>query len=348
MRVCVIGAGFFGSLAALRLAGAGHDVDLVDRGDDVLSAASKHNQNRIHYGYHYPRSVETARESQAGLISFLAFFQSAICTEFSNYYGVASEHSKSTPEDFEQFCHAAKLDYRREYPAPELLDRRWLAACYRVQEPVFDYFTARALVREQLAGSTVMYHPRTEVTRIERGADTFKIQNSSFVRDYDAVVNCTYSDLNRIDAMVGVPPKMYLYEDVVIPIFEYEHPMIGLTIMDGDFCSAMPRGSRANEFLLYHVRHSIIARNLGQEPPAEIAGPVDETRIFNEAAVFMPFLKQVPHIGQYRTMRVVRENDDDARPSVLSHEIPNYWSVLSGKVTTCVSIADELVGRIGA
>jgi hypothetical protein len=47
-------------------------------------------------------------------------------------------------------------------------------------------------------------------------------------------------------------------------------------------------------------------------------------------------------------MRVVMENDDDARRSTINNDVPNYWSVLSGKVTTCVKVANELSKQVGA
>ncbi len=59
----VIGGGLFGSYAALYAAQLGYSVCLVEREDALFKKASVVNQARLHAGYHYPRSVATARMS---------------------------------------------------------------------------------------------------------------------------------------------------------------------------------------------------------------------------------------------------------------------------------------------
>jgi hypothetical protein len=58
----------------------------------------------------------------------------------------------------------------------------------------------------------------------------------------------------------------------------------------------------------------------------------------------MPFLRNVEPITYNRTVRTVYENDDDARLTELFmyDGIRNYFTVLSGKVTTCIQVALEI------
>lgn len=346
--VCVLGAGFFGSLAALKLAEAGHQVHLLERADDILQGASKHNHNRIHFGYHYLRSVETARDSREGLQTFSEFFGDAICSNFTNYYAIAAEDSKSSPEDFEAFCDKVGIAYAAEYPSSRLLNPERLAACYRVPEPVFDYGCVHAQLTRRLALSNVVLRLNTEVARVRRVNGHFSVDAPGLSLECDVVVNCTYNGLNRIREMLDLPSRHYLFEDVAIPVLRYAHPMVGLTVMDGEFCSVMPRGMRPHEFLLYHVKHSVLARNLGETPPDGPRPVLDEAQIVREAATYMPFVRDCAPIDHYRWMRVVLENDDDARRSIVSNDAERYWSVLSGKVTTCVDVANLLVRRIAS
>ncbi len=46
MKIAIIGAGFFGATAALKLSKY-HDVDLFEKKNDILNGASKINQFRI-------------------------------------------------------------------------------------------------------------------------------------------------------------------------------------------------------------------------------------------------------------------------------------------------------------
>ncbi|NBP51417.1 MAG: FAD-binding oxidoreductase, partial [Actinobacteria bacterium] len=59
----MIGAGFSGSLAALRLARLGHAVTVVDRGSDWWSGASGVGEGKVHLGYVYLRASEAFLET---------------------------------------------------------------------------------------------------------------------------------------------------------------------------------------------------------------------------------------------------------------------------------------------
>ena len=69
MKIAVIGGGIFGVTTAIRLA-KNHHVDLYEKNSDILQSASGINQYRLHRGYHYPRSNETALSSLKSEILF--------------------------------------------------------------------------------------------------------------------------------------------------------------------------------------------------------------------------------------------------------------------------------------
>ena len=64
MRIAIIGAGFFGTTAALKLSKS-HNVDLFEKKKDILNGASKINQFRFHLNNHFFKSKK---------ILFLIFF----------------------------------------------------------------------------------------------------------------------------------------------------------------------------------------------------------------------------------------------------------------------------------
>ena len=61
MKIAVIGGGIFGITTAFTL-GEEYDVELFEKNNDLLKAASGSNQYRVHRGYHYPRSMKTVLE----------------------------------------------------------------------------------------------------------------------------------------------------------------------------------------------------------------------------------------------------------------------------------------------
>ena len=89
MKIAVVGAGIFGVTAAWKLASLGHNVDLYEREKEILQAASGINQYRLHMGYHYPRSDETAMDSKIGAQVFQEEYGECIIKN-------TDEHSRRT------------------------------------------------------------------------------------------------------------------------------------------------------------------------------------------------------------------------------------------------------------
>ena len=85
-NIAVIGAGIFGSTAAWYLSKEGYNVNLFEKNDDIITQASYINQYRLHRGYHYPRSSETAQSSLAGEASFLEFYGDSIVNDVDRPY----------------------------------------------------------------------------------------------------------------------------------------------------------------------------------------------------------------------------------------------------------------------
>jgi hypothetical protein len=351
MKVLVIGAGLFGSSVAAILADKNVTVDLVEAEDDIMKLASRVNHNRIHLGYHYLRSIDTAEQSIEGLLSFLFHYGDAVVYQFPNYYAIAKEGSKTTPSEFLNFCENVGIGYDEEMPVDNLLNPDSIEACFRVPEPVWDFFTLKKILKKKLANPRINLFFKTKCIDLKILSDgQFEAKLNTGIKNYDVVINCTYSNINQINGFLNLPPKRLLYEDVLIPVFKYPSTAFGLTIMDGPFCSVMPRGIRKNEFLLYHVRDSLLHTKLSVEKPEFPNSDItkDQLRapgnIYDNSSYFMPFLKNVEPAGYNRTIRTVYENDDDARLTELYtyDGIKNYFTILSGKVTTCIQVALEV------
>lgn len=346
MRVCVIGAGLFGCMTALKLAEQGYFVDLIEQSSDILQGASKHNQNRIHFGYHYPRSIKTTTDSLIGFESFRKVFNPSI-EYFDNYYAIANEGSKSTPEDFEAFCNNMNIWLKQEYPDDYLLNKKEIAKCYKVNEPIFNYGRMKAIVKYLLANSNVDLHLNTIISDIRDNDQTyhrFVVTTNRFSYCYRILINTTYSNINCINKMLNLPLRTYLFEDVVIPKFHYEHKPFGITIMDGPFCSVLPYGGNDNQFLLSHVKYSVFSHKFRKQETKPV--DLNINCIFDASSKFMPFLKTCKPHNTYHCRKIIWENKDDSRQSIIYNDLPNYYSVLSGKVTTCIDVANNLVGRI--
>jgi hypothetical protein len=345
MNVLVIGSGLFGCCTAIELAKAGFKIDIIDSEDDIMNRASKVNHNRVHLGYHYLRSIETAEQSIEGLLSFLFNYGHAVENQFDNYYAIAKEGSKTTPDEFLNFCDKVGIGYDYEFPDEKLFDKDMLSASFKVPEPVFDYLLLKKMVQQNLIKSKVNLLLKNHLTDIKKVDDQYAATYNNTTKMYDVVINASYANFNAINSLLGIPLKKLLYEQVVIPEFKYQSEAFGLTVMDGPFCSVMPKGKQENEFLLYHVKYSVLENKLTENRPLFT---IDSNAVYNDiyknSQLFMPFLKDVRLNGFNEITRVVHKNDDDARLTELyTYEgYTNYFALLSGKITTCVQVALEI------
>jgi len=351
MKILIIGGGLFGTSVASVLADKNNTVDIVESQDELLQLASKVNHNRIHLGYHYLRSIQTAEQSIEGLLSFLFNYGEAVVYQFPNYYAIAKEGSKTSPDEFIRFCENVGIGYDEEFPDNTLFDQDKILASFKVPEPIWDYDILKSVIKKKLSKANVNLYLNTECIGLKQLDDgTFEAKFYTGVKYYDAVINASYANINKINSYLNIEPKKLLYEDVLIPLFNYPSPQFGLTIMDGPFCSVMPNGIKNNEFLLYHVKESIIQSQLSTIRPSfkqSDYSPEDLTAkngIYTKSAQYLPFLKNVIPNGYRRTLRTVYENSDDARITELHtfDNVKNYFSILSGKVTTCIQVALEI------
>lgn len=345
MNVLIIGSGLFGSCAAIELAKAGFQIDIIDSEDDIMNQASRVNHNRVHLGYHYLRSIETAEQSIEGLLSFMFNYGNAVENQFDNYYAIAKNNSKTTPEEFLNFCNKVGIGYDYEYPDKKLFDKNMLSASFKVPEPVFDYLLLKKMVKQNLVKSKVNLMLKTNLTALEKIDNQYLATYNDTTKEYQAVVNASYANFNIINKLLGIPLKKLLYEKVIIPEFKYQSSAFGLTVMDGPFCSVMPKGKQENEFLLYHVKYSIQENSLAEVRPTFSLNSEEVYKdIYKNSQLFMPFLNNVTLNGYNEVVRVVHKNDDDARLTELyTYEgYNNYFALLSGKITTCVQVALEI------
>lgn len=355
MKIAVIGGGVFGSMTALRLAEAGHRVTVFERQPSLMMGASYNNQNRLHLGFHYPRDDETARQCILGFKRFVDEFSSCILSGFPNAYFIASQGSHTTPENFVAF--AERLDLRYTpidlatfMPQVDNVDMGVLT-----DEVVYDSVLVRAAITERLSHSNVAIRVGEAVVALHREGDAYRVSTLTGGEVFDAVVNCSYADINRLTASLGHPVEVRQYEYTAVPVVEVDLPSpVGITIMDGRFMTLLPFG-KSGRYLLYHVEHAVIAReNAPVMNPAWLAPDtspftsVDSTAWFdairNDCVEFVPAVRDARHVDTLQGPRMVLANRDatDERPSITTQVEPRYVTVFAGKIDHCIWVADKV------
>ena len=335
-KALVVGGGIFGTTSAVALANNGYQVELHEELEDVMMAASDINQYRLHKGYHYPRSKETAQECLKGLYTFKRKYERSVVNgDIEHYYAIASEDSKVSEFEYLAFLDDLELPYERVKPLPNT------DVTIKVEEELFDNYKLYELVRDKLWSSGVEVLKNKTTTK-----DDFK--------GYDVVVIATYAKLNDLLD----EKKWYQYELCEKPVVRLPKKYQGksIVIMDGPFMCLDPYGEKNH--VLGNVKHAIHCWNEG----TEAFWPRRYTKYLNKGVVENPkhtkidkfietgkkFFKdfdKLKHIGSMYTIRTVLANrdHDDARPTLVNHEGGNVYSLFSGKIDTCVDSANELI-----
>ena len=114
-NIAVVGAGFYGSYIALKLADKGHKVTLIDPEDKT--SATLHCQARLHSGMFYVRSIKDLLSCARNFTKFLKIFKPYIYSEFNSYY-LIDKNSKVDFDSYKKICTESglktkevKLDY---------------------------------------------------------------------------------------------------------------------------------------------------------------------------------------------------------------------------------------------
>ena len=340
-KVLVVGGGIFGTTASVALATSGFNVTLHEELDSIMKCASDINQYRLHRGYHYPRSEETAHECLGGMKSFKRKYgDSVVNGDINHYYAISSRDSLVSKEEYLDFLDEMRLDYNLHEPF------NGTDLTVEVYEELFDKDKLKIQVTQKMKGAGVNVVLNKYTTKED-------------FDDYDYVVIATYSMLNELLD----ENQQYQYEVVEKPVVKLpeSYKNKSVVVMDGPFMCLDPLGN-TNYHVLGHVEHAIHSTNVGHYPMVlnkHIVGYLNNGVIHNpkitkihkfiEAGMeFFEDFDKLEHIGSMFTVRTVlaHREHDDARPTIVAQEAHNVYTIFSGKIGTCVEAANELVRRL--
>tara|TARA_Y100000592_G_scaffold19636_2_gene30102 strand:- start:4715 stop:6493 length:1779 start_codon:yes stop_codon:yes gene_type:complete len=343
-KVAVVGGGIFGCTTAWKLAKEGYDVTLYEKNNDIFTQASNINQYRLHRGYHYPRSKETAIQSQWGETSFLKEYSDAVVNgDVEHYYCIASFGSLVTAEQYKEFLDDMNLHY--EEKKVDFIKENVVDLVVQVKEFLFDPNKLKDICWDKL------YDNNVDV-----------VTNKEFLNsdDYDYVVNSTYANLNRL--LPEDKQKDYQFELCEKPVVQLpeQYKNKSVVIMDGPFMCIDPLGDTGLH-VMGNVVHAIHSTNVGKFPQYDekfddllnngiVKNPsiTNIDKFLDTARKFFKDMDEIEHIGSMFTFRTVLPNrdKDDARPTLVEKPTDNIFNLFSGKIGTCVNAAEELLEYI--
>lgn len=338
MKIAIVGGGIFGCVGAIKLSQF-HQVTLFERNSGILHEASGINQYRLHRGYHYPRSPETVEQSLRAFRKFDREYHDCTIIKNEHRYCIATNDSKVSREEYLDFLRSNRLYYEIDYSNCVNNCQLIVNNC---DEYLIDIASFKMKLVKQLRESGVEVKTST----------TFE---KSQIDDFDLVVNCTYSNLNSLlDESEQIDYQFEICEKPIVRLGE-KYKNKSYVILDGDFCCIDPLEYR-DEHVMGHVKHAIYHTNVGKFPeiPEQFKPLLNIGRIKNPPITnFGRFVQSGKeffidfdpvHVGSMFTIRTVLPNkhETDERPTYITKHNGKLYSIFSGKIVTCVAIANEL------
>ncbi len=347
--IYIIGAGWYGCHIALELLKTQnthkHELRLVDKANAFFTGSSARNQNRLHLGYHYPRSLATIEECRKGFTEFKATYPTLSTPISNNLYLIASE-SRTSADDFSRrFDHPGEL-LCVEGRTPFSRIRGTKTTMFQVAEEYIDNEAAALYFWNRLSPYFMRIEDPRAFESIERlrrvlGLESH-VMSMAFHEDTDWIINCTYNQLD--------PIHMDHYELYCSLVYHIPGNLFALTLMDGPYFSIYPYNLEKQLYTVTSVRNGPIWRGTNLlEAPAWSKTNEETLRSLVEGEV-AAVLPEFPTIASYhsaflswKTKPVTEEDDRSLRYHVGDRVISLYGGKITG-MFQAARLVKEFIG----
>jgi hypothetical protein len=223
--ILIIGAGWYGCHLAKTLS---EDLDvIICDNNGVFSGASGKNQNRLHLGFHYPRSHVTRRQSKDGFYRFIDRY-SSLSEEIDCWYSIKTDDSLIDFDTYKSIMSSSGLDFTEEYLNIKLSG---ISGSLKCHEHLIKTDKARKYFESELSRLLI-------------------ISDNTSITDAKMMIDCTGGRLSN--------NHKYIYELCVMLRYTgpSDHPSI--TIMDGPFFTIHPT-EYDSIFTVYSVMYTPVS-----------------------------------------------------------------------------------------
>ena len=368
----VIGGGIFGLYSALYLSKHNKKVCILEKENQFMKKASIVNQARLHAGYHYPRSVATALLSNEYKERFFLEHKNFINSKYDNYYAIDRYGSLTNSVQFEKFCNFINIKCKKVDSVNYLKNNR-IEKLYLTEEYSFDPIMIAEYYKEMISQKGNIYVKMSNtIIEAEKLNDSWSITIfNSEENNYDKIVansaiNATYYNINTQNILFGMP-KIKLMHELTEMVFTHA-PMIkniGITVLDGQYCSIMPYGL-SDLHSLYSVNYSVHDVDYHDEPHFHcqtiinnclpnytsicnscIAKPISNN--YKMLRQLSNYLEDEVDLEYQFSMYTIRSKlqysyIDDGRPTVVTkmNSFPEYYCLFAGKINSIYEIESKI------
>ena len=176
----IIGAGLYGLYAALYCGKKGQKILIIECDSAPFKRATYINQARVHQGYHYPRSISTAKKSAGYFERFNKDYGFCINKEFQKVYATSEKYSWTSGRQFVEFCKAANIPCEELHPE-RFFKKGMCDGAFLTREYTYDAMILRDYFLEQLKRPLYNFQTNTYVLYLKSILSTFHQHHQSKV-----------------------------------------------------------------------------------------------------------------------------------------------------------------------
>ncbi len=320
-KVNVIGGGWYGCHLALSLQSRGYDVKIFEKNNQLFTESSFHNQNRLHLGFHYPRSFKTRVQSKRGFRLFKSNYPDLIDPIDLSLYAISSRNSLLDFDTYKMIMTSTGLTFEDVSTCLPLVLSN-IEGVIDCDEVVISASKAQKFFQSKLNSITNFNN------KISKD-DCFSMSSDGIF-----VIDCTWNKIFNKKNLYYEPTIMFKYENK-------QKIKFGLTIMDGELCSIFPFDSQRST--LSDVEHTPLGKyqnvkeaykRINQISKEEIEDKLKfmHKKINTYLPSFSDYFSNPEPFFSIKTKPANNKTDD--RFTILTNESKNVYSVFSGKIDT--------------
>lgn len=334
MKIAIIGAGWFGCHIASELIKEGYKIKIFEKANDIFLGASGFNQNRLHLGFHYPRSFLTREQSKKGFKFFKKNYPTFSKKIQKNMYAISLNRENILDfETYLQILKSSNLRFKKlKLNSSKVKNISGLIKC---EEEFIDTNIAKKFFTKKFKN---ILHSNKEVKQIKKLNNKVQI----FGENFDYVVNCSWQQFN--------PVKRWKLKFELCFSLLYKSKSaksMALTIMDGPFYTLYPWSKKI--FNLYSVKYSRLKKSSNfshLKNKKEAIKLRDLNKIKNviekEFSEYYPsFKKDFKFIKFIKTFRTLVDKKDHSRDYKIFYK-DKIFNILSGKIDHIFLASEDL------
>ena len=231
-KILIIGAGIHGSYIAKYLSLYNVKIFLIDKNKDICDGTSASTHNRANRGFHYPRSLKTAKECKESYNYFAKKYPNFLDKRQSIY--CIEKKSKVNFENYKKFYKKIGIKYH-VIKKSIFIKNNNLEAITSGEEGCFNHFRIKKMLKSKIHNKKVKFYPKFNIKKVSYDNEYLTViskQNKQITEKFDLIINTTYSNINNI---------LKIFNNKKVPI-NYKHQITEIAVFKSKTCiiSKMP------------------------------------------------------------------------------------------------------------